>query len=260
MIEAIDVRKSYGDLVALAGVSIKVDRGQALGLVGPNGAGKSSLIRILCGLGRPDAGHARIHGHDPLTSPFEARRALGCLPEHPPLFDLLTGSEQLWWAGRVQGVAEPALAARIEELATALDLGEALSRRIGGYSKGMRQKLAFAAALLHDPDVLILDEPFEGVDVIAVEAMKAMLHQFVEHGAAVLLSSHILSLVEDVCSQFAVVSAGRLVFQGDRQALALEAGKLTTGSQGRQLESVFLDRVAPHREVPRLQTMAGGSR
>ena len=257
MIDAIDVHKKYGQVAALSGVSIAVAAHQALGVVGPNGAGKSSLLRIICGLSRPDAGGARLDGHDPLVDPVAARRHLGCVPEHPPLFDLLTGREQLLWAGRVHAVPDASLAARIDELAAALDLSEVLPRRIAGYSKGMRQKTAFAAALLHDPRLIILDEPFEGVDVVAVDTMKAIIRQFVDHGAAVLLSSHILGLVEDVCTQYAVMNGGRLVFEGDRQQLALEAAKLTAGA-GRPLESVFLDRIAPNRIARRLTTVAGG--
>ena len=259
MIDASGVHKKYGEVAALSGVSIAVNAHQALGLVGPNGAGKSSLLRIVCGLSRPDTGTARLDGHDPMLEPIAARRQLGCVPEHPPLFDLLTGREQLLWVGRVHEIPEALLVARINELAMALDLSEALPRRIAGYSKGMRQKVAFAAALLHDPKLIILDEPFEGVDVVAVDTMKSIIRQFVDHGAAVLLSSHILGLVEDVCTQFAVINGGRLVFEGDRQALALEAGKLTSGAVGRQLESVFLDRIAPNRSVQRLTTLASGA-
>jgi ABC-2 type transport system ATP-binding protein len=259
MIEAVEVHKSYGSVAALSGVSIAVRAHQALGLVGPNGAGKSSLLRILCGVSRPDAGTARLNGHDPALSPVEARRALGCVPEKAPLFDLLTGVEQLLWAGRLHGTPEATLYARIAELSAALDLTDALPRPIAGYSKGMRQKLAFAAALLADPRLLILDEPFEGVDVVAVDAMKGIIRQFVEQGAAVLLSSHILGLVEDVCTEFAVLSGGRVAFAGDRLQLASEAAKLTNDAAGRPLESVFLDRVAPHRVARRLTTMANGS-
>ena len=256
MIAALDVHKKYAEVIALSGVSISVGAHQAFGLVGPNGAGKSSLLRILCGVSRPDGGSARLDGHDPERHPQLARRRLGCVPEQPPVFDLLTGDEQLMWAGRLHDVPDPLLRARIEELAAVLDLTDALPRRIAGYSKGMRQQLAFAGALLHDPRLLILDEPFEGVDVVAVDAMKAIIRQFVEHGAAVLLSSHILGLVEDVCSEFAVVNAGRVVFAGDRSQLAIEAAKLTTDARGRPLESVFLDRVAPHRVTRRLTTVA----
>jgi ABC-2 type transport system ATP-binding protein len=258
MIGAIDVHKKYADVAALSGVSIDVTPHQALGLVGSNGAGKSTLLRILSGVSRPDAGTARLDGHDPAREPLAARRRLGSVPEHPPLFDLLTGHEQLVWAGRLYAIPDSLLNARIAELAEALDLVDALPRRIAGYSKGMRQKLAFAAALLHDPRLLILDEPFEGVDVVAVDAMKSIIRQFVEQGAAVLLSSHILGLVEDVCTEFAVLSAGRVVFAGDRQQLAREAAKLATSAGTRPLESVFLDRVAPNRVARRLTTLASG--
>jgi ABC-2 type transport system ATP-binding protein len=258
MIGAVDVHKKYAEVTALSGVSIDVAAHQALGLVGPNGAGKSTLLRILSGVSRPDAGTVRLDGHDPAREPLSARRRFGSVPEHPPLFDLLTGGEQLMWVGRLYNLPDPLLDARIKELADALDLVDALPRRIAGYSKGMRQKLAFAAALLHDPRVLILDEPFEGVDVVAVDAMKGIIRQFVEHGAAVLLSSHILGLVEDVCTEFAVVNAGRIVFAGNRQQLTSEAATLTTSAGDRPLESVFLNRVAPHRVARRLTTLASG--
>lgn len=259
MIAAVGVHKNYADVPALAGVSIEVAAHQALGLVGPNGAGKSTLLRILSGVSRPDAGAVHLDGHDPSREPLAARRRLGSVPEHPPLFDLLSGSEQLMWVGRLYDLPDALLNARIKELSETLDLADALPRRIAGYSKGMRQKLAFAGALIHDPRLLILDEPFEGVDVVAVGAMKDIIRQFVEQGAAVLLSSHILGLVEDVCTEFAVLSAGRVAFAGNRQHLALEAAKLASDAPGRPLESVFLDRVAPHRVTRRLTTLATGA-
>jgi len=146
----------------------------------------------------------------------------------------------------------------VHELSTALDLTTALSRRISGYSKGMRQKLAFAAALVHDPRVIVLDEPFEGVDVLAVRAMKGILRQFVDAGAAVLLSSHILPLVEDVCDRFAVLTEGRIVFDDDWEALARAAARVTAGgvSPGHALESVLVSLAAPNHTIHPLQTLA----
>ena len=188
-------------MAALSGVSIAVHAHQALGLVGPNGAGKSTLLRVLCGLSHADAGRARLNGHDPIDDPLAARRQLGAFQSTRPCSICSRAANSCCGSAGSTALPEPTLVARIDELAEALDLAEALPRRIGGYSKGMRQKLAFAAALLHDPTMLILDEPFEGVDVVAVEAMKAIIRQFVDHGAAVLLSSHILGLVEDVCTQ-----------------------------------------------------------
>ncbi len=257
-IEAQGVEKGYGEVRALRGVSLAIAPGSAVGLVGPNGAGKSSLLRILCGLSRPDAGAASIHGHDPIRDPARVNALLGCVPEQLPLFDLLTGHEQLLWVGQLHDVPAAALDRRIGELTAAVDLTKALHRRISGYSKGMRQKLAFVAALIHDPRVILMDEPFDGVDVLAVQAMKDVLSQFVEAGAAIVLSSHVLQLVEDVCQRFIVINDGLIAFDGDRQALSREADRLSAGAagSGRSLESVFLGLVAPGRLSSRLRTVA----
>jgi ABC-2 type transport system ATP-binding protein len=258
-IDVVNVEYRYGNVRALCGVSLCVPAGIALGLVGPNGAGKSTLLRLICGVGRPNAGAIRVAGLDPFRNPVAARGPLGYVPELLPLFELLSGAEQLLWVGRLRGVPDGVLEDRIRELSAVLDLDGALNRRISGYSKGMRQKLAFAAALLHDPRILVLDEPFDGVDVLAVRSMKAIIRQFVETaGAAVLLSSHALPLVEDVCDRFAVLHEGRLVFDGDRTALEREADRVTRGSaaSGSRLEPVFWNLVAPARPARRLLTVA----
>lgn len=258
-IDVANVEHRYGTVRALCGVSLQVPAGIALGLVGPNGAGKSTLLRLICGVGRPDAGAIRLAGLDPFRNPVAAKGPLGYVPELLPLFELLTGAEQLLWAGRLRGVPDGILEDRIRELSAVLDLDGALNRRISGYSKGMRQKLAFIAALLHDPRILVLDEPFDGVDVLAVRSMKAIIRQFVETaGSAVLLSSHVLPLVEDVCDTFVVLHEGRVVFEGDRVALEREAERLTSGSVAwrSRLEPVFWSVVAPARPVTRLQTVA----
>lgn len=257
-INAVGVTKHYGEVAALRGVTLRVTPGVAYGLVGPNGAGKSTLLRILCGISKPDAGSVRLDGSDPFRDPRKAKRLLGCVPEIPPLFELLTGVEQLAWVGRLHGLSDEALEDRVQELGAVLDLTEALGRRISTYSHGMRQKLAFAAAIVHDPRILMLDEPFEGIDVLTVRTMKAAIRQFVDAGASVLLSSHILPLVEDVCERFGIISDGLLVFEGDRDALAAEEQRLAAGSagQGRALEAVFLSVVAADHSVTPLKTLA----
>jgi ABC-2 type transport system ATP-binding protein len=257
-IEVVNLEKRYGGVHALRGTSLRVAAGSACGLVGPNGAGKSTLLRVLCGIARPDTGTARLAGVDPFRDPAGAKRTLGCVPELLPLFELLTGMEQLLWVGRIRGVPERALEDRIRELADMLDLADALDRRIATYSKGMRQKLAFIAAIVPDPRILVLDEPFEGVDVLAVRSMKAIIRQFVGAGAAVLLSSHILPLVEDVSDRFAVISEGRIVFDGDRAALLEEASANGVGEAGTggSLESVLVRLVGSDRPVPTLRTVA----
>ena len=257
-IDAAGVTRRYGEVAALRGVTLQVAPGVAYGLVGPNGAGKSTLLRILCGISTPDAGAVRLGGRDPFRAPREARRLLGCVPEIPPLFELLTGVEQLAWVGRLHGLSEQVLDERVQELGAVLDLTEARGRRISTYSHGMLKKLAFAAAIVHEPRILILDEPFEGIDVLTVRSMKAAIRQFVDAGASVLLSSHILPLVEDVCDRFGIIADGRVVFEGDRDALAAEEQRLAAGSagQGRTLESVFLSVVAADPGVAPLKTLA----
>jgi ABC-2 type transport system ATP-binding protein len=258
---AIDgVWKRYGAVTALQGASLHVACGSALGLVGPNGAGKSSLLRLLCGMARPDDGSVRLAGADPIGDPVSARRRLGYMPDVPALFELLTGVEQLAWVGRLRHVPDDVLEKRIRELGSILDLAGALARPISTYSRGMRQKLAFAGALIADPRILVLDEPFEGVDALTVRVMKAVLRQYVDAGAAVLLSSHILSLVEDVCERYAVIAGGRIVFNGDRDVLAREAARLmaATGTlvPGQALESVLVSCAESHHPVVHLETLA----
>jgi len=244
MIEIRDVVKSYGSVQALRGVSLTVPRGTAVGLVGPNGAGKSTLLRIVCGLARPDQGNVRVDG------------SFGCVPEELPLFELLTGREQLHWTASIAGVSTGA-GERIDEMTAALELRDVLDRPIASYSTGMRKKLAFVAALVSDPRVLILDEPFEGIDLLGIYTMKDILAQYVAAGRAVLVSSHILPLLEDVCSRFALIHRGTLALEGDRDELAARARELTRGDARGDLESVFLDVVAPDRRSRRFQTIAG---
>jgi ABC-2 type transport system ATP-binding protein len=255
-----DVWKRYGTVTAVEGASLHVACGSALGLVGPNGAGKSSLLRLLCGMARPDVGSVRLDGADPIGDPIAAKRRLGYMPDVPALFELLTGVEQLAWLGRLRRVPDDILEKRIQELGSTLDLAGALARRISTYSRGMRQKLAFAGALIADPRILVLDEPFEGVDALTVRVMKAILRQFVDAGAAVVLSSHILSLVEDVCERYAVIAGGRIVFTGDRDVLAREAARLMAATgplmPGQALESVLVSYAESHHPVIHLETLA----
>lgn len=256
-----DVWKRYGAVAALQGASLRVACGSALGLVGPNGAGKSSLLRLLGGIARPDEGSVRLDGADPISDPVSAKRRLGYMPDVPALFELLTGVEQLAWLGRLRRVPDDVLEERIRELGAILDLAGALARPISTYSRGMRQKLAFAGALIADPRILVLDEPFEGVDALAVRVMKAILRQFVDAGAAVVLSSHILSLVEDVCERYAVIAGGRIVFTGDRDVLAREAARLRAAATdplvpGQALESVLVSYAESHHPVVHLETLA----
>ena len=253
-----NVSKSFANVAALRGVSLEIPAGVALGLVGPNGAGKSTLFRILSGLSRPDSGTVRLAGTDPGAGSLTLQALLGCVPDNPPLFDLLTGAEHAALVGRLHGLADGLLTSRMQELSQALDLREAMHRPAGTYSKGMRQKLAFLCAVIHDPRILILDEVFEAVDPWSVEAMKTMLAQFVAAGSVVVVSSHILPVLQDVCHQFAIIDAGRIVFHGTRDTIDAEAARIsgTEPAAGRELERVFLQIAAKGRTINRLQTLA----
>ena len=253
-----NVSKAFANVTALKGVSLEIPAGVAFGLVGPNGAGKSTLFRILSGLSRPDTGNVRLAGVDPAAGGAALQALLGCVPDNPPLFDLLTGAEHAALVGRLHGLSEGLLTSRMQELAQGLDLQEAMQRPAGGYSKGMRQKLAFLCAVIHDPRILILDEVFEGVDPWSVEAMKTMLAQFVAAGAVVVVSSHILAVLQEVCSQFAIIDQGQIVFHGTRDTIDAEAARLDQSepAAGRGLERVFLQIAAKGRTVNRLKTLA----
>jgi ABC-2 type transport system ATP-binding protein len=256
MIELSEISKWYGPIRALSAVSLTVAPGTALGLVGPNGAGKSTLLRIACGLSRPDAGQVRLNGKDAVLDPA-VRRDLGCMPDNLPLFELLTGREQLVWTGGLLGVDRATSERRIRELAEALELTEALDRPIGAYSTGMRKKIAFMNALIGDPDVLVLDEPFEGVDLLGIYTMKDVLAQLVGAGASLLVSSHILPLIGDLCSEFALLHQGSVVLHGNQEALRAPAANIhpQTNPQRTDLESVFLDIIAPDRRARRLESI-----
>ena len=257
MIEIRDISKSYGRLRALSAVSLTVAPGTALGLVGPNGAGKSTLLRIVCGLARPDAGEILLNGRNAVDD-LSARRALGCMPEALPLFDLLTGREQLSCTAGLLGVDKQVARARMLEMAAVLELTDALDRPIGSYSTGMRKKLAFTNALIGDPSIVILDEPFEGVDLLGIYTMKDILAQLLAAGCTLLVSSHILPLLEDICSDFALIHRGSIALHGNRETLRAHARLMTEPSSGDRtdLESVFLDIVAPDRRSRRLETIA----
>ncbi len=259
MIEIRNVTKSYGRVQALSGVSLTVPAGTALGLVGPNGAGKSSLLRIVCGLARPDGGEIVLAGRNAVDD-LTARRSLGCMPETLPLFELLTGREQLSWTGGILDIDRTAAERRMGELAAALELTDALDRPIATYSTGMRKKLAFANALIGDPKLLVLDEPFEGVDLLGIYTMKDILAQLRGAGAALLVSSHILPLLEDLCSEFALIHHGSIVLHGNRETLRAQALEINDSTSGERtdLESVFLDIVAPGRRSRRLETLGQG--
>ncbi len=234
MISVRALTKLYGDLPAVSGLSFDVGPGEVLGLVGPNGAGKTTTLRCLVGIIAPSQGTIAIAGHDIVTDPVEAKRALAFIPDEPYLFEYLTVEEHLTFVARVYGVADAG--ARAPALLRELELTDKARALPGELSRGMRQKLAIACGLLHNPSGLILDEPLTGLDPGGMRRMKNTIAARARDGAAVVLSSHLLHLVEELCTKLLVIAKGRAVAYGTLEQIVAERPALA----GRSLEDVFL--------------------
>lgn len=234
MIEVDGLTRYYGDFAAVSDLSFRVEPGEVVGMLGPNGAGKTTTLRSLVGIIRPTRGSISICGHDLQTDPVSAKRLLAFIPDEPQLFDHLTVREHLQFMARIYNVA--GADARIDELLEELELGEKKSMLPDALSRGMKQKLAIACGLLHDPRALLLDEPLTGLDPGAIRKTKQTILRQAERGAAVILSSHLLSLVEELCTRLLVIDRGRLVAMGSIDEIARSKPEL----EGRGLEELFL--------------------
>jgi len=239
--------RRFGDLVAVEDVNLRVTPGQFFGFLGPNGAGKSTTIKMLTGLLAPTAGRIEILGLDLVGNMVEVKRQIGVVPEGMALFGRLTGSEYLNFVGRMYGLDRETAAKRTAELLDFMQLTDQPKALVTDYSHGMQKKLAMAAAVIHGPRVLFLDEPFEGVDAIAAGTLKAMLQRMIARGATVFLTSHVLEIVERLCTHVGIIHRGRLVAQGSIEELragveARSAGLSVVGSPGEKLtlEQIFL--------------------
>ncbi|HEX4621401.1 MAG TPA: ABC transporter ATP-binding protein [Myxococcaceae bacterium] len=226
--------KTYEKLEAVADLSFHVAPGEVLGLVGPNGAGKTSTLRCLAGIIPPTRGTVRICGHDLAVEPVPAKRELAFLPDEPRLFEYLTVREHLNLVARLFGVAdwEP----RGEHLLSELELSGKQGALPGELSRGMKQKLAIACGFLHDPKVILLDEPLTGLDPLGIRKMKESLKRRAEKGAALVLSSHLLPLVEELCDRILIIAKGRVVALGTIEEIRARIG----GSAG-SLEDLFIE-------------------
>jgi ABC-2 type transport system ATP-binding protein len=224
--------RRFGELVAVDGIDLRVSPGQFFGFLGPNGAGKSTTIKMLTGLLAPSGGRIEILGLDLEKNPVEVKRQIGVVPEGMALFGRLTGSEFLNFAGRMYGLNRETAAKRSVELLDFMQLADQPKKLVTDYSHGMQKKLAMAAAVIHGPKVLFLDEPFEGVDAIAAGTLKSMLQGMIARGATIFLTSHVLEIVERLCSHVAIIQKGRLVAQGSLEELRAGVGAQTPGGSG----------------------------
>ncbi len=225
------IAKRYGSTVAVEGVDLEVRAGSFYGIVGPNGAGKTTTLSIVTGLLRPDAGTVSVLGSDVWDDPAAAKRALGVLPDRLRLFDRLTGAQLLYYSATLRGLDGATARKRSADLAAAFGLQDALGRLVADYSVGMTKKIALAAAVIHSPRVLVLDEPFESVDPVSAATVTDVLQRYVAGGGTVLLSSHSMDLVERICDSVAVIVDGHV----------LASGTVDEVRAGRSLEQTFVE-------------------
>lgn len=231
--------KRFDQTLAVAGLDLDVPHGTFFGLVGPNGAGKTTTLSMTTGLLRPDAGRAYVLGHDVWADPVTAKRMLGVLPDGLALFDRLSGAQLLEYTGRLHGLDRDLARQRGSELLDVLDLGDAGDTLVVDYSAGMTKKIGLACAMIHAPRILVLDEPFESVDPVSAAAIRDILRAFADGGGTVVMSSHVMAVVEQLCDHVAVVAAGRV----------LAAGPLDEVRGEGTLEQRFVALVGGHREL-----------
>ncbi|MEU6712115.1 ABC transporter ATP-binding protein [Nonomuraea sp. NPDC046802] len=233
-LEIAGLAKTFGEKIAVDRVDLTVPKGSFYGLVGPNGAGKTTALSMAVGLLRPDEGRALVHGIDVWEEPLRARRLMGVLPDGLAMPERLTGRELLTYLGQLHGLSAEEVNGRADELLAVMELdGSAERTLVVDYSTGMRKKIGLATTLLHAPKVLVLDEPLEAVDPVSAATIKRILKRFVAHGGSVLISSHVMALVEELCDTVGVMARGRVVAQGP----------LGDVRGNRSLEETFVDLV-----------------
>ncbi|MET1064402.1 MAG: ABC transporter ATP-binding protein, partial [Arthrobacter sp.] len=225
--------KSFGETRAVDGIDLTIPAGTFYGLVGPNGAGKTTTLSMATGLLRPEFGTAFVHGVDVWKQPLEAKKLMGILPDGVRLFDRLTGEQLVSYAGLLRGMDKGVVAERVKELLAALDLTPDAGTLVVDYSAGMTKKIALASALIHAPRLLVLDEPFESVDPVSAANIRDILDRYVASGGTVIVSSHVMDLVQRMCDHVAVVAAGRV----------LAAGTVEEVRAGESLEDRFVQLV-----------------
>lgn len=235
-VEAIQLTRAFGAKLAVDHLDLSVDEGEFYGFLGPNGAGKSTTIKMLVGLLRPTSGQALVGGIDIWQQPLQAKQLIGVLPEGLALYERLTAREFVRFVGAMYGLPRDAAMQRTDDLLALMDLDADADKLIVDYSQGMRKKTALAAAIIHTPRVLFLDEPFEGIDAISGRAIRNVLQRLRDRGATIFFSSHILEVVERLCTRIGVIAQGRLVAQGTMAELRTLA---QAGEDG-TLEDIFL--------------------
>ncbi len=235
LVEAQDLEKRFRTFHAVKGVSFQCYAGEVFGLLGPNGAGKTTTIRMLTTILRPTSGTARIAGHDVIKAPEAVRRVIGVLPENAGIYGRLTAREAVRYAGRLYGVHPEVLEGRVEAILEALEMTPHIDRLTDTFSKGMKQKVNVARALVHDPPVVFLDEPTSGLDVISARSVREFIHRFKEDGKCVMMSTHVMEEAERLCDRVAIIAGGKVQAEGRLEDLK--------GRSGLGLEEIFVQLV-----------------
>lgn len=243
--------RRFGDFTAVKDVTLEVAPGQFFGFLGPNGAGKSTTIKMLTGLLEPTSGTVEILGRRFTADALELKAQIGVVPEGMALMGRLTAPEYLQFVGQMYGLSRETATRRTEDLLEFMNLAEDRRKLIVDFSHGMQRKLALAAAVIHGPKVLFLDEPFEGVDAVSAGALRAMLQGMTERGVTIFLTTHVLEIVERLCSHVAILHEGRLVANGSMEELRVGVATALPGEFGARqhtLEEIFLETVGATRE------------
>jgi ABC-2 type transport system ATP-binding protein len=250
MIELNQLTKRYGRFTAVAGIDLTIPKGELYGLLGPNGAGKTTTMRMIAGILQPTSGTVRIAGIDIQAQPLVAKAHLGFIPDRPFVYDKLTGAEFLRFVAGLYGQGGKLIERRIDELLELFELDAWKDELTEAYSHGMRQKLIISSALVHRPDVIVVDEPMVGLDPKSARLLKDLLREFVNRGGTVLMSTHTLEIAEAMCDRIAIVHGGRIAAEGTMDALRLQTSsgdasleelflKLTGGLSERELSDLF---------------------
>ncbi len=224
MIYTRKLRRLYGEIAALHGLDLDVAAGEILGFLGPNGAGKSTTVKILAGMIKPTSGEARVAGFDVVTQPIEVKQRIGYVPESGALYESLSAREYLQLVASLHHQEPGAARQRVDELLERFDLASARDQRLTEYSKGMKQKVLIASALMHRPDVLFLDEPLTGLDANAALVVKELLRSLAAQGRTIFFCSHVLEVVERICTRIVIIDKGRVVADGTAAAIAARTG------------------------------------
>jgi ABC-2 type transport system ATP-binding protein len=232
MIELRNMTKRFGTFTAVDNVSLKIEKGEFFGFLGPNGAGKTTTIKMMTGLYRPTSGSCVINGFDIQQAPLRAKRSFGYVPDQPYIYEKLTGREFLYFIGGLYDIDLDLLDEKIDLLSETFDLGKFIDKRADEYSQGMRQRIVLSSALLHDPRVLVIDEPLIGLDPRSARLVKDTLKRMTQEGMTIFMSTHLLEIVEELCGRIAIIKEGRIIHEQVQGASRSFDG---------QLEAIFLE-------------------